>query len=167
MAGKASRPVRLPPSGSRVHFIQNKALGMFKVDEIGFGNLLGKARFRDLPGKSMEHQIVLASAIALAALCAGWLFLRLIKSPPFASTSTVAGACLIGVFLIGVGLFNLFFGFRDGEMYSIWPHVAHRGWFAYADYKAAFAFVGTFSSFCIFFGGVMIKVLVFNSIKLG
>jgi hypothetical protein len=114
----------------------------------------------------MERQIVLASAFALAALCAGWLFLRPIKKPPFASTTTIIGACFIGVLLIGTGLVNLFFGFRDGEMYWISQHVARRGWFAYDDYKAAFAYLGVLYSFSIFFGLAIIRVLVFSSIKI-
>jgi hypothetical protein len=114
----------------------------------------------------MERQIVLASAFALASLCAGWLFLRPIKNPPFASSTTVAGACSIGVLLIGMGLLNLFFGFRDGEMYSVTRHLAHRGWFAYEDYKAAFACLGMLYSLSIFFGVAIIRVFLFASIKI-
>jgi hypothetical protein len=114
----------------------------------------------------MERQIVLASAFALASICACWLFLRPVKRPPFSSATTVAVACVVALLLISMGLINLFYGFRDGEMYSATRFIAHKGWFAYQEDKTAFAYLGMLYSLSMFFGVAVIRLFLFASIRI-
>jgi hypothetical protein len=93
----------------------------------------------------MEREIVLAAVAILTSLGGAWVLTRPIKKPlPPISSKAKTGYCCFGLFAIGMGLLNLFFGFQDGEMYWVSKGFGHHdGWLPYDGYKRAFACLGS------------------------
>jgi hypothetical protein len=112
----------------------------------------------------MEREIVLGAVAILTSLGGTWLLTRPTKKqlPPISSKAKT-GYCYVGLFVIGIGLVNLYFGFRDGEMYWVSKGWGHRdAWLPYDGYKRAFAYLGFMYTGMVFFGLLIIRLYVFG-----
>lgn len=96
----------------------------------------------------MEGEVVLIGSVVLGSLWCIRLLLRPLKNPPpVLSPKSAIGFFYAGLFLLALGIANLFFGFRDSEMYWVSRGWGHRdGWIAYQDFKRAYAFLGFMST---------------------
>jgi hypothetical protein len=131
------------------------------VDAIGRYNLVTFRREVLLRlGMSMSS----GSDLALfAAMMFGCLFCFLIfrkpkvsQAKPISAIARFGFSCVCIAFIVD-GLFNLFCGFRYGEMYWVSKYGGHDGWMPYEGYKRAFMYLGFLSTFGIIFGIFMIR----------
>jgi hypothetical protein len=115
----------------------------------------------------MESKLVLAVVVVLESL-AGWLLLLRKPIPNLAapiSPKARTGYWYLGLLLIALGVVNLFFGFRDGEMFWVSQGRGYDGWLAYESYKKAFIYLGVMYSFSVTAGFCVIKVFALGRRK--
>ena len=107
----------------------------------------------------MEPQLVLAAIVLLMSLVGVWLLRKPIVNPgaPISSKART-GYWYLGLMLIAFGVVNLFFGFRDGEMFWVSKGRGYDGWLPYEGYKTEFIYLGMLYSFGVAFGLCVIKV---------
>ena len=111
----------------------------------------------------MQREIVLAVAAALGAVGGCWLFLRPVKKPSSISSKARTGYLYGGVFLIGMGLVNLCYGFLDGKMFCASKGHGYTGWLFCAGNEYLFAYLGLLYACAIIVGLGIIKVFVLSS----
>jgi hypothetical protein len=115
----------------------------------------------------MESKLVLAAVVALEFL-AGWVCLLrkpIVNSGAPISSNARTGYWYLGLMLIAFGAVNLFFGFRDGEMFWISKRSGYDGWLPYEGYKRAFIYLGVLYSFSVIVGFCIIKVFALGRRK--
>ena len=112
----------------------------------------------------MEPQLVLAAVVILMSLVGVWLLTKPIINPgaPISSKART-GYWYLGLTLIALGAVNLFFGFRDGEMF--WVSKGYKGWLPYEGYERAFIYLGAMYSLSVTFGFCVIKLSALNRRK--
>jgi hypothetical protein len=96
----------------------------------------------------MEQEVVLIASAALGALVGGLLLKRVF---------------LISLCIFGMGLVELYFGFRHGAMF--WSRTRGSGpgaWLSYEGNKRAFAFMGFLFSFGLLAGTALILMVLFD-----
>ena len=114
----------------------------------------------------MEQELVLGAAATFGGVIGGWLFLKPLKEPlPPMSPKAKTGFYYAGVFLIGLGLINLLYGFLDNELFVSGRYGGYVGWLNYDGHKRLFAWFGFLSSFSIFFGVGCIRVNLLSETK--
>ena len=80
----------------------------------------------------MEQELVLGAAATFGGVIGGWLFLKPLKEPlPPMSPKAKTGFYYAGVFLIGLGLINLLYGFLDNELFVSGRYGGYVGWLNY------------------------------------
>ena len=115
----------------------------------------------------MEPKLVLAAIVVLESLAGwAWLLRKPIVNPgaPISSRART-GYWYLGLALIAFGVVNLFFGFRDGEMFWVSKGNGYDGWLPYEGQKRAFIYLGVLYSFSVTAGFCVIKIIAIGRRK--
>jgi hypothetical protein len=121
----------------------------------------------------MEQEIVLIGSIALGALAGGglpWRLLQIVmglRAPSAGRQPLSLGDrstyLIFGLAMFGMGLVELYLGFRYGEMFWSRTRDGSPGaWLAYDDNKRAFALMGFLFTFAMFLGAGIVVMALFD-----